>query len=122
MLAWARELLEDMQGICELLDVGIPARPYAAALAAQAAKVNDVALTPSARLMHEMQTGGESLFRLGLRMSNLHKSYFLELYPPNEQRLAELRTEAEESLRAQQEIEARDSVSFEQYLHTYLAD
>ena len=62
------------------------------------------------------------MFQLGLRMSNLHKSYFLELYPPNEQRLAELRTEAEESLRAQQEIEARDSVSFEQYLHTYLAD
>ena len=122
MLAWARELLEDMQGICELLDVGIPARPYAAALAAQAAKVNDVALTPSARLMREMQTGGESFFQLGLRMSNLHKSYFLELYPPNEQRLAELRSEAEESLRAQHEIEASDSVSFEQYLHTYLAD
>ena len=93
---------EEMQGICELLDAGIPARPYAAALAAQAAKVDDVALTPSARLMREMQTSGESFFQLALRMSNLHKSYFLELYPPNEQRLAELRTEAEESLRAQQ--------------------
>ncbi len=41
MLAWARELLEEMQGICELLDAGIPAKPYAAALAAQAAKVDD---------------------------------------------------------------------------------
>ena len=122
MLAWARELLEEMQGICELLDAGIPARPYAAALAAQAVKVNDVALTPSARLMREMQTGGESFFELALRMSNLHKSYFLELYPPNEQRLAELRSEAEESLRAQQEVEAKDAMSFEQYLHKYLAD
>ncbi len=122
MLAWARELLEEMQGICELLDAGIPSRPYAAALAAQAAKVDQVALTPSARLMREMQSSGESFFQLALRMSNLHKSYFLELYAPNEQRLAELRTEAEESLRAQQEIEARDSMSFEQYLHSYLAD
>jgi glutamate--cysteine ligase len=122
MLAWARELLEEMQGICELLDAGIPSKPYAAALATQAVKVDDVALTPSARLMREMQTSGESFFQLALRMSNLHKSYFLELYPPNEQRLAELRTEAEESLRAQQEVEARDSMSFEQYLQTYLAD
>jgi glutamate--cysteine ligase len=69
-----------------------------------------------------MQTGGESFFQLALRMSNLHKSYFLELYPPNQQRLAELRSEAEDSLRAQQEIEAKDAMSFEQYLHTYLAD
>jgi glutamate--cysteine ligase len=122
MLAWARDLLEEMQGICELLDAGIPSKPYAAALAAQAVKVDDVARTPSARLMREMQTSGESFFQLALRMSNLHKSYFLELYPPNEQRLGELRTEAEESLRAQQEIEARDSMSFEQYLQTYLAD
>jgi glutamate--cysteine ligase len=122
MLTWARELLDEMQGICELLDVGIPAKPYAAALAAQAAKVDDVSLTPSARLLREMQTSGESYFQLALRMSNLHKSYFLELYPPNEQRLAELSAEAEESLRAQQAIEARDSVSFEQYLHSYLAD
>jgi glutamate--cysteine ligase len=122
MLTWARELLEDMQGICELLDAGQPGKPYATALAAQAAKIDDVALTPSARLMREMQTSGESFFQLALRMSNLHKAYFLDLYPPNEQRLAELRNEAEESLRAQESIEASDSISFDEYLGRYLAD
>ena len=122
MLTWARELLEEMQGVCELLDVGLANKPFAAALAVQAAKVDDVALTPSARLLREMQTSSESFFQLALRMSNLHKSYFLELYPPNEQRLAELRSEAEESLRAQQAIEAQDSVSFDEYLERYLAD
>src|SRR5262245_9896205 len=122
MLHWARELLEDMQGVCELLDAGQPGKPYATALAAQAAKIDDVALTPSARLMREMETSGESFFQLALRMSNLHKSYFVDLYPPNEQRLAELRNEAEESLRAQEAIEASDSISFDEYLQRYLAD
>ena len=86
--AWARELLDSMGGICELLDHGDPARPYGQALAAQAAKIEDVALTPSARLMAELNAG-ESFFDLGLRMSAAHKAYFLDLYPPNEERLRE---------------------------------
>jgi glutamate--cysteine ligase len=122
MLNWARELLEEIQGVCELLDAGQAGKPYATALAAQAAKIDDVALTPSARLMREMQTSCESFFQLALRMSTLHKSYFLDLYPPNEQRLAELRNEAEESLRAQEAIEASDSISFDEYIQRYLAD
>ena len=122
MLAWATEILEEMQGICELLDEGDPARPYAQALAAQAAKIQDVTLTPSARLLNELKTTGEPFFDLALRMSALHKAYFLELYPPNEQRLKEFREEADESLRAQSRTEASDKVSFDEYLHQYLAD
>lgn len=122
MSVWARELLDEMRGICELLDEGQPERPYGAALAAQAAKVDDVARTPSARLLTEMRSTGESFFELALRMSALHKSYFLELYPPNEQRLEEFRHEAEESLRAQRAIEAADKLPFEQYLQRYLAE
>src|SRR5215472_3685713 len=56
MNAWARELLDSMTGICEILDRGDAARPYSQALAIQAAKVEDVARTPSARLMEELTT------------------------------------------------------------------
>jgi len=122
MLAWAQELLDEMRGVCELLDVGTPAAPYATALAMQAAKVSEVELTPSARLLNEMRTTGESFFQLALRMSEAHKSYFLELHPPNEQRLAEFRSEAEESLRAQAAIESADKMSFDEYLQRYFAD
>ena len=52
-------------------------------------------------------------------MSRLHKEYFLALYPPNVERLAEFRAEADESLGAQAAIEAADKVSFEQYLAEY---
>ena len=118
---WARELLDSMSGICDLLDQGDAARPYSQALATQSAKIEDVSLTPSARLLAEL-SAGESFFDLALRMSATHKAYFLDLYPPNEERLREFAAEAAESLAAQQAIEAADRGTFEEYLGRYFAD
>ena len=122
MKDWARELLDAMQGVCELLDHGEPTRPYMAALDQQRTKLDDVDRTPSARLLTEMRQTGETFFELAQRMSNLHKDYFLGLYPPNERRLAEFAAEAEESHEAQAHIEATDQVDFATYLSDYLAD
>jgi glutamate--cysteine ligase len=122
MVDWARELLDAMQGICEMLDQDEPARPYLAALEAQRAKVDDVERTPSARLLTEMRQTGESFFALAQRMSRLHKDYFLDLYPPNERRLADFSAEARESHEAQARIEAADKMDFDTYLASYLAD
>jgi len=119
---WARELLDSMVGICEILDLGDSTRPYSQALAIQAAKVQDVARTPSARLMEELTTTGESFFDLALRMSATHKAYFLDLYPPNEERLGEFAREAEESLAKQRQVEATDRGTFEEYLGRYFAN
>jgi glutamate--cysteine ligase len=121
MLDWARELLDSMTGICEILDRGDATRPYSQALAIQATKVEDVARTPSARLMEELTTTGESFFDLALRMSATHKAYFLDLYPSNGERLAEFRQEAGESLEKQRQIETSDRGSFEDYLARYFA-
>ena len=121
MREWARELLDGMTGICEVLDHGDPARPYSQALATQSAKNEDVELTPSARLLAEL-TAGESFFDLALRMSATHKAYFLDLYPPNEERLREFSREARESLAAQQAIESADRGTFKEYLERYFAD
>jgi glutamate--cysteine ligase len=118
---WARELLDEMAGLCEALDRGDPSRPYAHALAAQAAKVEDIALTPSARLMREMSETGESFAELALRMSKLHKEYFLDLYTPNVDRLREFAGQAEESLARQRALEAADRESFDDYLARYFA-
>src|SRR5689334_25320406 len=110
-----------MQGIAEIFDRGDAARPYSAALAVQAAKVDDVSLTPSARMLRELESTGESFFDLALRMSRLHKEYFTALYPPNIDRQTEFKAAAEESLRAQAAVEAADSVGFEEYLARYAA-
>ncbi len=122
MMTWAKELLDSMQGICEMLDNGEPARPYMAALEQQRVKIDDVDRTPSARLLAEMRQSGESFAQLTLRMSQLHKDYFLGLYPPNERRLAEFAAESAESHAEQQHIEANDTLSFDAYLAQYLKD
>ena len=122
MRAWAQELLDSMTGICEVLDRGDALRPYSQALAVQAAKLADVALTPSARLLAELRESGESFFGLALRMSRQHRAYFLDLYPPNEERLAEFAAQAQESLARQASIEAADKGTFEEYLARYLAN
>jgi glutamate--cysteine ligase len=122
MAEWARELLDSMQGLCEMLDHGEPARPYAAALEQQRAKIEDVERTPSARLLAEMRQSGDSFFHLARRMSKMHKDYFLDLYPPNERRLAEFAAAARESHEEQARIEAADKTDFDTYLARYLAD
>jgi glutamate--cysteine ligase len=122
MLEWARELLDAMQGLCELLDQGEAARPYATALEQQRIKIDDVERTPSARLLTEMRQTGESFFQLARRMSKLHKDYFLDLYPPNERRLADFAAAAGESHERQAHMEAADKIDFDTYLAQYLAD
>jgi glutamate--cysteine ligase len=119
MHAWAAELIDSMRGICELLDEGQPQRPYTAALELQEAKIHDPALTPAARTLVELQSTGESFAELAMRMSKAHKSYFLELYPPNEQRLAEFAEQAERSLEKQAAIERADDMNFDEYLARY---
>src|SRR5579872_4331347 len=122
MRDWARELIDSLAGICEILDRGDASRPYSAALAAQAAKVEDVRLTPSARMMKELTDTGEPFFDLALRMSATHKGYLLDLYPPNEARLREFAAEAEESITRQRAIEAADQGTFDEFLARYFKD
>jgi glutamate--cysteine ligase len=118
---WALEIMDTMRGVCELLDAGDPQRPYATALEAQEAKVRDVALTPAARSLQELQVNEESFFKFGLRMSKLHRSYFTELFSPNAARQQEFSDEAQESLEAQARLEAADRLSFDEYLERYFA-
>jgi glutamate--cysteine ligase len=122
MSEWARELLDSMRGLCELLDHGEQARPYTTALEQQRAKIDDVERTPSARLLAEMRQSGESFFQLAQRMSKMHKDYFLDLHPPDERRLAEFAAAAQESHEEQSRIEAADKTDFDTYLADYLAD
>jgi len=118
---WASELLDQMQGICELLDGSDAAKPYTSALELQRGKLADPARLPSARLLADLERQGTSFFELALGMSRLHRDYFRDLYPPNEERLAELRSQAVESQAHQQAIEAADALDFREFVARYLA-
>ncbi|MEZ5500877.1 MAG: glutamate--cysteine ligase [Steroidobacteraceae bacterium] len=117
--AWAGELLDEMQGLCEMLDAGDDSRPYAAALAVQRNKLADPGLLPSARLVAELARSDESFFELALRTSIAHRDYFRDIYPVNPARLAEFAAESRASLARQARMEADDRGSFEDFLQHY---
>ncbi len=118
--AWALEIAEGMAGVCECLDQGETGRPYARALAIQQEAIRNPDLTPSARVLAEMRTAGESFFHFAKRRSEQHHDYFkgLPLDPERRQRFAE---EARRSLEQQQEIEAADELPFDEFLRRYFA-
>ena len=118
---WAGQILDSMTGICEMLDHGDAQKPYTVALRAQQEKVRDTDLTPSARLLHEMRSTGETFFETALRMSTTHRDYFLSLPAPSDGRLQDFGRQARESLTKQASIEASQTGSFEDYLANYFA-
>ena len=122
MHGWAAELLESMQGICELLDATHPLKPYSATLKEQQAKLEDVAQTPSARLLRDLRESGESFTALVLRMSQAHKQQMLGDRPRDPARWQQFEAEGEESLQAQHALERPQRGSFDQFLAAYLAD
>ncbi|MES9855968.1 MAG: glutamate--cysteine ligase [Sedimenticola sp.] len=117
---WATEVCAAMVPIGELLDGDDRHRPYAQALAQQLACVKDPDLTPSARMLAEMRSQGESFFHFAQRMSLQHHDYFRNLQLASEREIFFL-GEAEASLLQQAAIEAADKISFDQFLVNYFA-
>ncbi len=122
MREWSGELLDSMQGICELLDASHPERPYVVALREQKLKLDDVEHTPSARLLRELRERHEGFSAFGMRMSREHRRYCLEVVPFAAERVREFEAEVQQSLQELAAIETARKGSFEEYLAAYLAD
>jgi glutamate--cysteine ligase len=117
---WAHELLEEMQAVCEFLDLSTEGSPYCAALDAQLAKVKDPELTPSARMLNEMRDRGEGFYHFAKRKSEIHQHFFTNL-PLSDERQKYFQEIAAKSLEDQQAIEAADEISFPEYLQRYFS-
>jgi glutamate--cysteine ligase len=113
---WAASLLDELTGICELLDAGAPAHPYSQALQRQRNKLTDAALTPSARLLHELHSAGVGHAEYIRTLSAQHRARLLEPTGHDPMALAAYSAEAAESLHEQERVEAADRGSFEEYL------
>lgn len=117
---WAREICNEMLPIAELLDDGESEPCYTRSLEAQLPVASDPEQTPSARVLREMGERGESFFRYALGKSLEHSSHYANRALPPDQ-AAVFETEAWESLARQEEIEAADELSFEEFLAGYFA-
>lgn len=116
--AWANEVIGEISKVAALLDQSHGGEHHARALAAQQAKVDDSSLTPSARVLHELQSNRESFGEFALRQTRRHADYFREQPLPD----ADLRyfdQAARESLEQQAVMEAGDELDFDSFVAEY---
>jgi glutamate--cysteine ligase len=118
---WGREILGKVEQIAAAIDQGEDDDCYVLAVRGLGELLDDPTRTPSARLLQEVQDRGESFFQYAISMARSHRDYFASITEMSEQRHDEFSREAQASVERQRDIEAADSISFEDYLANYYA-
>jgi glutamate--cysteine ligase len=118
---WGREILGRVEQIAAAIDTVEGSDCYVQAVSGVATMIDDASQTPSARLLRELQDSGNSFFEYAMSMARSHRDYFGSITPMTEQRHDEFVEEARQSIERQRQIEATDSISFEEYLAHYYA-
>ncbi len=118
---WGEELLHECALIAAALDNAHRSSAYRDVLSAAGAALRNPSVTPSARILRVMeQSYDKSHLRFVLAQSLRHRSCLLEL-PLAAEVDARYARMAEESLAAQRQIEAKDTLPFEIYRQQYLS-
>jgi glutamate--cysteine ligase len=118
LMQWADDLLAAMEPVVELLDG--PEGRYRHSWIEQREKVRDSALTPSARILAEMNARGETFVEFARRLSEEHRQHFTRRELGEEPRALFGRL-ARESLQRQYSLEEGDVKDFDEFLADYFA-
>ena len=121
LLDWARELVDKVAAVAELIDRQEGDGSYRDAVSLAASQVAEPDSTPSARLLQELRDSDCSFFEFALEIARRHKSYFSSIAAMPPERAQQIEREARESAQRQRDIEASDDISFEEYLARYFA-
>jgi glutamate--cysteine ligase len=117
---WGQELLARIAPVAALLDAQRGEPVHAAALKAQAAKLQDPECTPSARVLAELRAGDASFAAFGLRQSQAHAAWF-RAHPLTPEQLAGFDALAAQSIEEQAAIERTPAGEFDAYVAAYRA-
>jgi len=117
---WGQELLASMQPVAAMLDSASDSLRFSQSLATMEERLANSDKTPSARIIEELRQQGLSYFHWSLAKSREHKAAILAT-PANTELEQAYDEMASTSLRDQQQIEAADDISFEQYIANYFA-
>ncbi|MEX2366173.1 MAG: glutamate--cysteine ligase, partial [Pseudohongiellaceae bacterium] len=112
---WAGEILAESREIAFLLDTIEDCSLHLQATQAQIAKVEDAALTPSAKVLHRMDQMQTSYFRFAMDQSLACSDYFRGRHL-SEEKLQEYRRQADKSNADREATEAGDSEDFDTFL------
>ena len=118
---WAREIVDKVAAVAELIDGHEDDSSYRDAVSVAASHVAEPESTPSARLLQELRDSKSSFFEFALDLARRDKRYFSSIAPMPPERAQQMEREALESIQRQRDIEAADDVSFEDYLARYFA-
>ena len=117
---WAKSLFKQFEQVAELLDKSHGNEKYSLAVQNEKAKVYDTSLTPSATLLNKLLNSNQDNGALGLELSKDYKQAFAQrsydVYSEETLKQASLT-----SFERQNDIEAQDTKSFEQFLREYFA-
>ncbi len=119
---WARDIVEDVRAIAEIIDGGEGGSAYVQAVDAQSALIENAEETPSARVLDEMRQSGTGFFQFAMNCAIGHKEYFSALAALEGERLKLFEDEVVNSLERQRQIEASDEISFDEYLKQYFSE
>ncbi len=114
----AKELLQAMRPVAELLDKVHNEDCYTDCLDSQIQLAYNPSITPSARMLEELRDSHESFFEFAQRKSLENREYFLKrsLSPELEQQFKQM---ALTSIAQQQALEQAENMPFDDFLQTY---
>ena len=119
--AWGGQLLDECEPIAAALDAAHGGSGYRDALAAALNALDDPELLPSARVLKAMQQDADDVYvRFVIQQSRLHRATIAGLPLPAGVE-AEFARTAGQSITAQAQIEAEDTMPFEIYRQQYLS-
>ena len=118
---WGNEVLDEMQGFAELMDVAFATTAYSQSLKQQKQAINDPECTPSARMLDEMREKGEGFYQYAMRMSR-HHQYTFASGKLSEEKIRFYQELAKTSIEEQLALEKSDSLSYATFIQRYFAN
>ena len=119
--SWGSELLNEMQAVCDFLDQQNNTSKYSEALQQQQAAIDDSSLTPSARVLQDMQDHQECFFEFANRISKQHEK-LLRNSALTEKDIDFFKNHVRQSVEKQRQTELSDTISFDEFLHNYFSN
>jgi len=117
---WGASLIDEMKLVAKILDESYGTKVYSKAVKAQRKKLKKPELTPSAKILADMKTSGDTFFQVSMKQAIAHSEYYAER-PLTETQWQAMQRQAEESLESQRALDAEPQGDFDEYLRSYYA-
>ena len=116
---WAGEILDNVLAVAETIDGQENDQSYSDAVRSLTPCVDHPESTISARIIRELEETNSSFFEFAFGMARCHRDYFASIAPLRDDQERRLQQEAANSVQRQQDIEAADEISLDEYLQRY---